>query len=67
MQKLAKELTRKFYYNTDVDYRFKIEENESNNLQFKLYDKSNTFIFNSEYDEYNKYYYFRKSGFIYRL
>ena len=55
------------YNNVNIDYRFFVDENESDagNLKFKLYDKSGTLNFESKYDSNTKQYYFEydENGF----
>ena len=55
------------YNNVNIDYRFFVDEDDSDagNLKFKLYDKSGTLNFNSQYDSNTKQYYFEynENGF----
>ena len=55
------------YNNVNIDYRFFVDEDESNAgaLNFKLYDKSGALNFNSQYDSSTKQYYFQydENGF----
>ena len=57
------------YNNVNIDYRFFVDEDESNagSLKFKLYDKSGTLNFESKYDANTKQYYFEydKNNFEY--
>jgi len=48
------------YNNVNIDYRFFVDEDDSDagNLKFKLYDKSGTLNFESKYDSNTKQYYF---------
>ena len=47
-------------YNTNIDYQFFVDEEENNqgNLKFKLYDKTGSLSYESEYDSATKSYHF---------
>ena len=50
-----------YQYSQNVNYRFFVKDANGNNIEglsFKLYDKTGTFLFNSSYNEIDKYYYF---------
>ena len=53
------------FNNVNIDYRFFVDEDESNagKLKFKLYDKSGTLNFNSQYDSNTKQYYFEYTAY----
>ncbi len=58
----SKETIRNFKYDIDVDSKFQIENNNSSNLNFILYDETNTFNFSSSYNPLTNNYYFYASS-----
>ena len=46
------------FYNTNIDYRFFVDEDNVGNLKFKLYDKTGSLSYDSEYDSTTKSYRF---------
>lgn len=57
------------YNNVNIDYSFFVDEDEADagNLKFKLYDKSETLDFESQYDSSTKQYYFKYDEFGFML
>jgi len=55
------------YNNVNIDYRFFVDEDDSDegNLKFKLYDKTGTLNFESKYDPSTKHYYFEYNDINY--
>ena len=50
-----------YEYSQNINYRFFVKDANGNNIEglsFKLYDKTGSFLFNSSYNEIDKYYYF---------
>ena len=58
----AKETKHTFRYDIDVDYKFNIEGNTRDDLEFTLRDMTNTFVFNSSYNPSDNMYYFNVSS-----